>query len=191
MNSLLARKTLRGLFAISLLLLLSACATQSAEQPVSSASPTVTSPATPSTSATPSLTPGADDTIVYTNTKFNFTFALPLNWSGFTVLNGKWVGMNSTTGKVVETGPLISLRHPFWTSAKKRQDIPIMVFTIAQWNSLIKEDFHIGAAPIPPSELARSSHYVFALPARYNYAFPTGYQEVEEILKGNPLQAIN
>lgn len=40
-----------------------------------------------------------------------------------------------------------------------------------------------------PKELARNSKYLFALPARYNYAFPTGYEEVEKILEGNPLQA--
>jgi hypothetical protein len=28
---------------------------------------------------------------------------------------------------------------------------------------------------------------VFALPARYNYAFPTRYEEVEKILSSNPL----
>lgn len=129
--------------------------------------------------------------VLYTNTDFNFTFELPLTWSGYSVVDTKWVGTDSSTGKVVETGPLISLRHPLWSAAEKRQDIPIMVFTIAQWTALIAEGFHIGAAPIPPSELGRNSNYVFALPARYNYAFPTGYQEVEEILKGNPLQAIN
>jgi len=64
-----------------------------------------------------------------------------------------------------------------------------MIFTRAQWNSLQRGDFHIGAAPIGPSELARNSKYVFALPARYNYAFPIGFEEVEIILKNNPLQA--
>lgn len=58
-----------------------------------------------------------------------------------------------------------------------------MVFTPAQWNSLQGDEFHIGAAPMNPSELGRSSQYVLALPARYNYAFPTGYEEVEQILK--------
>jgi len=38
-------------------------------------------------------------------------------------------------------------------------------------DSLQQEKFHIGAAPINPSELGRNTKYVFALPARYNYAF--------------------
>lgn len=63
-----------------------------------------------------------------------------------------------------------------------------MVFTIGQWNSLQQENFHIGAVPIGPSELSRNSSYVFALLARYNYAFPTGYKEVNKILGNHPLQ---
>ena len=64
-----------------------------------------------------------------------------------------------------------------------------MVFTLAQWDSLQQDKFHIGAAPIGPSELGRNTRYVFALPARYNFAFPTGYEEVEKILEDNPLKA--
>jgi hypothetical protein len=85
---------------------------------------------------------------------------------------------------------MISIRHPQWTAKNPRQDIPIMIFTITQWDSLQQEKFHIGAAPIGPSELGHNTKYVFALPARYNFAFPTGYEEVESILKSNPLQPI-
>ena len=65
-----------------------------------------------------------------------------------------------------------------------------MIFTTAQWKSLQQEEFHIGAAPVGPRELGRNTKYVFGLPARYNFAFPTGYEEVENILKGDPLQPI-
>lgn len=102
-------------------------------------------------------------------------------------MNDKWQGWDSNTGKVVETGPLLSIRHPLWTSANKLQDIPIMIFTLDQWTALGKEAFNVGAAPIPPSELGRNANYVFALPARYNYAFTTNYKEVELILAGKPL----
>ncbi|MGH4138240.1 YjgB family protein [Clostridium sp.] len=94
------------------------------------------------------------------------------------------------SGKVTETGPKISIRHPQWNSKKPHQDIPIMVFTLNQWNLLQQEKFHIGAAPIGPSELGRNNSYVFALPARYNFAYPIGYQEVEEILKTHPLKVV-
>ncbi|MDD2756827.1 MAG: hypothetical protein PHS80_15045, partial [Methanothrix sp.] len=62
------------------------------------------------------------------------------------------------------------------------------IFTLAQWDDLLAEKFHIGAAPIGPSELGRNADYVFALPARYNYAFPTGYEEVDQIIQGKPLK---
>jgi hypothetical protein len=58
-----------------------------------------------------------------------------------------------------------------------------MIFTLQQW----KEDLVVSAAPIGPSELGRNSRYVFALPARYNYAYPDGYKEVEEIIEKKPL----
>lgn len=125
--------------------------------------------------------------VIYKNTQYGFNFPLPDSWKGYKIVTGKWEG----TGKVNETGPMISIRHPKWTSQNPRQDIPILIFTIAQWNSLQKDEFHIGAAPIGPSELGRTTAYVFALPARYNYAFPTGYEEVEEILKSNPIQTID
>ncbi|MGB8451919.1 MAG: hypothetical protein WCD89_06255 [Anaerocolumna sp.] len=43
------------------------------------------------------------------------------------------------------------------------------------------------SAPINPCELGRNSQYVFALPARYNYAFPEGFEEVEDIIQSAPL----
>lgn len=64
-----------------------------------------------------------------------------------------------------------------------------MVFTISQWNALLKDKFIVSAAPIGPGELGRNHTYVFALPARFDYAFPTGYEEVEQILRNRPLNA--
>lgn len=130
--------------------------------------------------------------ILYKNTQYGFSFSLPDGWKGYKIVNKNWEGLaigGQEGEKVVETGPLISIRHPQWTTDSPRQDIPIMVFTLNQWNLLQKEKFHIGAAPIGPRELGRNSKYVFALPARYNFAFPKGYEEVEDILNGNPLQA--
>lgn len=63
-----------------------------------------------------------------------------------------------------------------------------MVFSLQQWADLQLEKFAVSAAPIPPSELGRNSKYVFALPARYNYAFLPGYKEVESILQSKPLK---
>ena len=129
---------------------------------------------------------------VYNNTQYGFTFSLPESWKDYKIITEEWEGLSladSNEGEVVETGSIISIRHPKWTSEEQRQDIPIMIFTIDQWKSLEQREFQIGAAPMGPKELARNSKYVFALPARYNYAFPMGYEEVEKILEGNPLRA--
>lgn len=132
-------------------------------------------------------------TNVYQNTQFGFSFSLPESWKGYRILTEKWEGRaldERANGKIVETGLMIKLRHPEWTSQNPRQDIPIMIFTIEQWDALQQEKFHIGAAPMGPKELGRNHKYVFALPARYNYAFPTGYEEVERILENTPLKPL-
>jgi len=126
--------------------------------------------------------------VVYSDSRYGFTLSLPESWKGYSVVTGLWEGTAVGGSQVVETGPLVSIRHPLWTSDKPRQDIPIMVFTLSQWEALQREEYHIGAAPVGPKELGRNSGYVFALPARYNYAFPEGHEEVEEILNGRPLQ---
>jgi hypothetical protein len=107
-------------------------------------------------------------------------------------LTDQWKGYdnNGPHGEeTVATGPMISIRHPQWTSADPRQDIPIMVFTISQWNALLKDKFIVSAAPIGPGELGRNRTYVFGLPPRFDYAFPTGYEEVEQIIQNKSLNA--
>jgi hypothetical protein len=133
----------------------------------------------------------ASTEIEYRNTQYGFSFSLPISWEGYYIIVSEWEG--NTPGQqgdvTVEQGPIISIRHPKWTSANPRQDIPIMVFTLAQWDSLQQEKFYIGAAPIGPSELGRNTRYIFGLPARYNFSFPIGFEEVEKILESKPLQA--
>lgn len=134
--------------------------------------------------------------VAYVSESYGFSFNLPESWRGYSVVTTTWQGyMNSNeegVGQVlVQEGPEISIRHPLWTEQHPRQDIPIMIFTVAQWDSLQKDAFHIGAAPIGPSKLGENSAYVFALPARYNFAYPDGVEEVEDILRGNPLRTFN
>ena len=130
------------------------------------------------------------DSIVYQNKQYGFSFQLPESWTGYTIISDQWKGFTlDAPGDVPsETGALISIRHPQWTLEDPRQDIPIMVFTMSQWNALQQKEFSVGAAPIGPKELGRNSQYVFALPARYNFAFPTGYEEVEEIIENDSLK---
>ena len=141
-----------------------------------------TSTSTPNTPTKP--TTG----VSYKNTEYRFSISLPKSWDGYTVIEDEWDGfiLDSNGKQVVnQHGPLISIRHPDWEYKAPRQDIPIMVFTIAQWNSMLKDEFHIGVAPINPSEIGRNSKYVFAIPARYNFSYLTGYEEVDQIIKGN------
>ena len=153
---------------------------------------TTTKPTAATIPTTRSTVQGPDGgPAVYSNDQYGFRFFLPASWQDFTIVADQWQGYALTgkqAGAVTETGPLLSIRHPFWTSEVPRQDIPVMIFTLSQWTALQDEQISVGAAPIPPSELGRNKHYVFALPARYNYAFPAGYEEVEEILKSNPLE---
>ncbi len=167
--------------AILAAVLLAGCATQNTAQ----LSPTVT----PTATVTPTSTPTTATSITYDNTKYGFTVKLPMSWTGYSIVSDTWQGTDVATGKVIESGPQISIRHPLWTAAHKRQDIPIMIFTPGQWSQVLSEKMSLGAAPIPPSELDINAKYVFALPARYNYAFPTGYQEVDQIVQSKALHA--
>ncbi|MGB4608622.1 MAG: stalk domain-containing protein [Sedimentibacter sp.] len=127
--------------------------------------------------------------LVYHNKDYGIYFTLPKSWIGYSVIEGKWEGLSLTESKENQSGPIIYIRHPEWTEKTPRQDIPVMVFTQDQWKSLNNMEFSVGAAPIGPSKLGENTTYVFALPARYNYEFMTGFEEVEEILENNPLQA--
>jgi hypothetical protein len=178
-------RRMSGIFAVTgvSLMLITSCASQK-NGGQAFPNPTVTTTMSISPTPTPAV-----NSIIYTSTKYGFTFTLPASWTGYSIVPGKWEGNDIKSGAVSEKGPMISIRHPKWTAKYPRQDIPIFILTLAQWNSLTSSTFHIGAAPIPPSELGRNSRYVFALPARYNFAFPTGFEEVQHILDGKPLHA--
>jgi hypothetical protein len=128
--------------------------------------------------------------ILYENNEYGFTFSLPKSWEGYQIVTDSWEGtlVDQQQNKNVVNGPILKIRHPKWTEKIPRQDIPIMIFTQEQWLSLEKEEFHVGAAPVPPKRLGQNDKYVFALPPRYNFAFPEGFEEVEDILKTDPLQ---
>ena len=121
-------------------------------------------------------------TTEYKNGEYGFGLTLPKSWTDFSVIEDVWEGGS-------ETGPLFSIRHPDWEYKSPRQDIPVMVFTLAQWADMQADKFHIGAAPINPSELGKNAKYVFAIPARYNFEYLTGFEEVEDILQGKPFKS--
>jgi hypothetical protein len=134
------------------------------------------------------VVPQPETLIEYQNTQYGFNFSLPLSWKGYSIIVDSWEGhpIDTQNGQVVK-GPEIFIRHPLWTSKNPRQDIPIMIFTPIEWDLVQQEKISLGAAPIGPQELGHNSKYIFALPARYNYAFITGFEEVAKILEGQPL----
>ena len=183
------KKFKRGalLYAVMALVLLAGCS----EKGPSEAPPP--DPQSPPAQSQDDAGPTPDaDTVVYHNTEYGFDVSLPEGWKDYAIVASQWEGkpLSQDAGEqAAASGPIVSIRHPQWTAEKPRQDIPVMVFTLEQWDSLQQEEFALGAAPMGPTELGRNNQYVFALPARYNYSFLEGYEEVEQILQGSPLHA--
>lgn len=151
----------------------------------------VSETASVSSAAPASSAPAA--AVVYTNAKYGLRVALPADWRGFTVLTQTWEATDfkdPQNKKLSESGLEFLIRNPKWTKAKPYQDIPVMVLTPAQWGRAEREEIVFGAAPVGPRKLAANSKYVFALPARYNFAFPAGYEEVERIIDSGAVTAV-
>jgi hypothetical protein len=126
-------------------------------------------------------------TIEYRNTIYGFSFTLPESWKGYRVLWAEWEGsVLRDDGKVARDfrGPKLQIRHPKWSEENPREDTPIMIFTIAQWN----EHPIVSAAPFDPAELGHNRKYVFAVPPRWDYDFAQGWEEAQEILTSDSLR---
>jgi hypothetical protein len=131
----------------------------------------------------------------YHNAQYNLTFSLPANWQGYSVSVQQLddVKYSPTEDRQIVVGhtPMIILRHPKWQATTPYQDIPILVFTRAQW-----DDLHHGG--LWPSifaggmmdELWHNQHFVFAMSSRYNAADEVeGWKDAAAIIKQN--HAIN
>jgi hypothetical protein len=120
-------------------------------------------------------------TIEYRNTKYGFSFTLPESWKGYLVLWSEWqgnvLGSDGSVARVLR-GPEVKIRHPKWTEENPREDLPLMIFTIAEWN----EHPNVSAAPFDPGEFGRNRKYVFAVPPRWDYDYAEGWEEAEKIL---------
>lgn len=198
--------------ALSLCLaLLSACR-QSSAAPASSSAASSEAPSSQAASSeavseiaavsseakAPSAVPASSSrapagSVVYENKKYGLHVALPSDWKGYKVLAQKWAAfkVSDPSGGDSVFGPELVIRNPKWTQAKPYQDIPIMIFTTSEWDQVSRDVLHIGAAPVGPRELAKNLNYVFALPARYNYAFPAGYEEVDRLIDSGAVTAFD
>jgi len=113
------------------------------------------------------------------------SFTLPDSWKASRQVS-TWQGMTpGQRRRGVGTGTAINLRHPLWTEAKPRQDIPIMILALSQWNALQQDKFHIGAAPIA-DRARRNSQYVFAC-RRVTIRFPSRLRGSGLDHQGQPL----
>jgi hypothetical protein len=132
--------------------------------------------------------------VVYTNKKYRFRFSLPETWIGYSISVTQWEGGDGRTYEAnekmptPEKGPLIVIGDPRSSKENPRQCIPIMVFTKRQWQLVEGGSLILSAAPVGPGELGRNNKYVFALPARFNYALLDGWEEVNRIISSHPLQ---
>jgi hypothetical protein len=160
------------------LLFLMACAAMQLADAGAQSAPTQA----PTVAATPA-------TIVYRNHVYGFCFVLPESWKGYAVVPDQWSGTILGSGQTVH-GPQILIRNPKWTAANPYQDIPIMVFTPAEWQQVQAVTMAVSAAPIGPSKLGQNSRYVFALPPRWiGFTDDLGQDELNAWMQQNRLQA--
>jgi len=126
--------------------------------------------------------------IIYRNTQYGFCFMLPASWKGYSIITHEWSSESSGFGEA-PSGPLLLIRHPKWTKNDPYEDIPIMIFTHAQWRRVDDGDVSVSAAPFGPGELGRNSKYVFAIPPRYYLDDLTGWEKVVKIVNHQSLRA--
>lgn len=129
----------------------------------------------------------ANRQLAYRNQTFGFSIDLPDSWRGYTVNRIKddiydITGKTKTNNGVVDSFQLVELHHPLESAQNLREVMPIMIFTLDQWMHIYNGEWSVGAAPIPPSLLGQNSQWVIALPARYNYDFKPGWEEVDQII---------
>jgi hypothetical protein len=127
--------------------------------------------------------------ILYHNTQYKFTFSLPTNWHGYSVLVQQWNGQTylPDTDKEVEAdhGPVIVLRNPQWKPDDPCQDIPILVFTRRQWRAQHEGQFSIYAGGVE-YEISHNAKYVVAIWSRFNGDESIkGFREAEGIVSRN------
>ena len=186
------RSSNRAVLSLSIFIVAIYPALQSQAAPPRQAQPQTS--AQPANQSDPS-TPRTKKSVVYCDKKYGLRFFLPKSWKGYSILREEWTGRPVTEeteseAPHPETGPEIIVRHPLWTDNDPRQDIPIMIFTHAQWRLVQNHELAVSAAPVPPCELSHNAQYVFALPPRYNFAFETGYEEVGKILARNSMRSL-
>lgn len=127
----------------------------------------------------------------YQDARHGLTFSLPASWRGYSV---SFQELEDDTYSPVEDKQIIvgetlmiTLRHPQWRGGAPHQDIPILVFTRAQWDALhqgkLWPSYYAGGIM---NELWHNQGFVFAMSSRYNTDDAvSGWKEVAEIVERN------
>lgn len=126
-------------------------------------------------------------TIEYRNAKYGFSFRLPSSWKGYQVLWSTWGGYFPGEDRPPISGPMLKIRSPRWRVGQRTEDIPVMIYTLAQW----RENPVVSAAGVGPNELGRNSQYVFATPPRWDYDQLAGFREAERIVYNHALRTFS
>jgi hypothetical protein len=128
--------------------------------------------------------------IRYYNAQCNFTFYLPTNWQGYSVLMEEWEGKTYLPEKdkdvVLSRGPIIVLRNPQWKTNILYQDIPIYIFTRQQWDDIHLGKYDAVGAGGDIDELWHNDKFVLGIHSRYNADDSINdWKEVQDIVKQN------
>src|SRR6266480_3431149 len=116
----------------------------------------------------------------YNNAEYDFTFFLPANWKGYSMLIQQWDGAEAWHG------PIIVLRHPQWKADDLYQDIPIMVFTRSKGEACGRDGGFFPYAGGVIDEMRHNRKYVFGIYSRYNAADEVkGWKEAADIVGRN------
>lgn len=128
----------------------------------------------------------------YDNAQYGLTFFLPADWQGYSVsirqVEDQTYSPSEGRQMTVEYTPMITLRHPQWQADTPYQDIPILVFTHAQWDALQHDKLwpSIFAGGMM-RELWHNGNYLFAMSNR-TFGFNDelkDWKETQDVVKQN------
>jgi hypothetical protein len=130
--------------------------------------------------------------IRYHNAQYDFTFYLPENWKGYSVLLGHWDGVTYVAAKDADVllahGPIMEFRNPKWKANHLYQDIPIYVFTRQQWEDINLGKYDAVGAGGVIFEVWHNDKYVFGIHSRYNADDSVeGWKDAQNIVDKNCL----
>lgn len=129
-------------------------------------------------SALKAASPAKTAVTVYKNGQYGFQFDFSSYWKkGYRMLSGSW---KSDHG---QTGPLLTFRNANWTAGSPTTDIPLEIFTVAQWDQMQNLKFHVGGSQSYPLEVGRNAVYVFALDSRWSMYGKADFSSVRQMLK--------